>query len=369
MKEIIEIPQELYDKGNTKVVSINGKYPYYFVKDYADKHTFLKSPHGRFTYALGSMSMVQLANSQLSEEELNEEFEIKYIDNETLKFKRIMYYQGPKKAAKEVNKEEKVNRMDYFDDKNKYFYTIDDILERKRIVKTSQMKGSPIGLDVVVGTNDGTLKCGYKKASKYNVMFVTSFRPDDYDNANDILKQCIEMFDDNDYPIFVILPMNGGGSIGYMQDMVRALTPDRAGYETGSIRISEGSEYVIKLLYGSINLDPKTCDARNAMNYREELGDWYKKPVIVDYGNDTIHKMTQPSQLYYSIGMTTKLKKHVRKTNEIVIFVDGFCYSACSMFVKDMRQRGMSTSQNVARDKMSLHVMGQNVATQTPEKI
>ena len=96
--QIITIPTDILNNKDSKVIDVNGMSPYDFVKAYANKHTFLKSPHGRFTYALASMSRVYLARTPLSEEELDQDIVIKYENNETVTVKYSLYYQGQPKS-------------------------------------------------------------------------------------------------------------------------------------------------------------------------------------------------------------------------------------------------------------------------------
>ena len=157
------------------------------------------------------------------------------------------------------------------------------------------------------------------------------------------------MIDENDYPIMVILPFNSGGNAGIAQDLIRALTPDRMGYEAASIRISNGGQLAAQYLIGQQLYNPETCSDRTSNGKL----DWYTSPVTVDYGNEVHHVMTQPSQYFVTAGMTRKLKKHIRKATEIAIFTDGFCFAECAMFIKGMKQRGMGVTIGCGDDIQS----------------
>lgn len=81
-----------------------------------------------------------------------------------------------------------------------------------------------------------------------NIIVLKSFNPNNeyFDNLFEIFDNCIEQFDNNDYPIAVILPMNGGGIGDLVMDIEELLAPHTDSDLIGSMRISEGTEDCIK---------------------------------------------------------------------------------------------------------------------------
>ncbi|EDR23553.1 hypothetical protein EDI_030910 [Entamoeba dispar SAW760] len=115
---------------------------------------------------------------------------------------------------------------------------------------------------------------------------------------------------------------------------------------------------------GDLLNDPKTCNKRGKLYDQKELqkcagvnpegffnkivwvgkkiycmiklNRWYIKPKTIKYGN-VEHKITQPSIMKWE---TKKLMSKPRKPTEIVVYTDSFCYSACSVFTKGLKECG-----------------------------
>ncbi|EDR26717.1 hypothetical protein EDI_185950 [Entamoeba dispar SAW760] len=82
--------------------------------------------------------------------------------------------------------------------------------------------------------------------------------------------------------------------------------------------------------------DPKTCERREKENNPQTLGEWYTNPNIIKYG-DVEHKITQRSIV---VLPKKKLMKNPRKPTDIVVYTDSYCYSACSLVTKGLKEWG-----------------------------
>ena len=93
------IPQIIKDNSNIPVESINSMDTLKFIRKYAEEHTFLKLPHGRFSYAIESMSYVSLYRYLWVEYFLNENIKIEYNNGDTITVNYQMLYIDPSKTS------------------------------------------------------------------------------------------------------------------------------------------------------------------------------------------------------------------------------------------------------------------------------
>ncbi|EDS88707.1 hypothetical protein EHI_061140, partial [Entamoeba histolytica HM-1:IMSS] len=176
-----------------------------------------------------------------------------------------------------------------------------------------------------------------------NILVVRSFDTEDEKTYEETILNCIDLFDSNNYPIQVIFPKNGGGYSNYSQWIEKILSPyDDVNYIV-SLRESDYTKHMLKTGFAVNLYDPKTCQQRRSkwtsiipIINSFPLGGWYSNPNIIKYG-DVEHKVTQPS---IQVFPKMKLMKHPRKPTEIVVYTDSFCYSACSLVTKGLKEWG-----------------------------
>ena len=155
------------------------------------------------------------------------------------------------------------------------------------------------------------------------------------------MDKCFESFDNNNYPIIVIENFNEGGRAELSSYFKHYLNLYKEFHIYEGFRYNEdvknnvGKYYLIK--------DAKTCKyirGNNLFKY-EAIIDKYGKD---ENGNDIEHKRTE----ICDVSMINELKfydfrakaKNIRKPHEIIIFTDGFSYSATSNFIKGIQNDG-----------------------------
>ncbi|EMD46844.1 Hypothetical protein EHI5A_164950 [Entamoeba histolytica KU27] len=172
---------------------------------------------------------------------------------------------------------------------------------------------------------------------------------DSLSRYNEIVLNCIKLFDSNEYPIQVILPENAGGDGRSEQWIEKIFAPHNDVGMIVSARISTCTQAMLKTgIYGDMLSDPKTCNKRGNLfdekelkmhrseSRRFKLYPWYLKPKTIKYG-DVEHIITQPS---IEVFQENKLMKNPRKPTEIVVYTDSYCYSACSILTKGLKEWG-----------------------------
>ena len=158
---------------------------------------------------------------------------------------------------------------------------------------------------------------------------------DDYISAANLLINCFKLFYTNDYPIVIIEDMNGGGSTFVCDYFIALVNLNKPLTEYSSFRNNDDVKNNIASKQSYPTLD--TCEYKT--------GDYFfDKYVIDDYGidehgNNIEHNRTQ---LFSATGtnrtIIENIKKilptDIRKPSEIIIFTDGFSFSATSDFIK-----------------------------------
>ena len=118
----------------------------------------------------------------------------------------------------------------------------------------------------------------------------------------------------------------------------------------GAIRHSELMKKLVK--------DSSVLDARTCLPWYDEeetvVGDWFDAPVTDMFG-EVAHVrsktgvLPQFSKLSDDVMQFVKMERR-RKPTDILIYTDGYCYSACSMFAKKARQQGLAVVVGYAGD-------------------
>ena len=337
----VTIPEIFGKNEKVEVKSIDGMSVRNWIRKFADEKTALKSPHGRFTYALESFNYGILTSNPFDKEFLAKDIVIEWINGETVTVNYQMIYipttslTESSKIALQLRREGQI----FSPLKLKDTITFADVKAKEEEIDAAFAVETSV---FDIESDDKTLGCKTYSDKKINLMVLKTFYP-----TTDTLKwfrkmnKCIDQFDENDYPITVIVPLNGGGMLDLEGNIENVLNIHADTSIIGSVRISEGSRKCLKLAYGSLMADPETCEVRynSTILQNETLGEWYTNPIVDHYGN-VEHQRSHPSVIPPRTFVSSRLTKHPRKPTDIVVFTDAFCYSACSLLTKGLRERG-----------------------------
>ncbi|BFU21865.1 hypothetical protein EHI8A_050920 [Entamoeba histolytica HM-1:IMSS-B] len=320
-----KIPEEITNNDGKIITSINGDKPHTFVKKWAEDHAFLKSPHGRFTYALESMSFVSLRSNLLSQEFLSQPINILLTGDVSISTQYQMVYIPPQTLNEHI-----ARKISQKERRSTAPISIEDFVTYKKSDKVFDLESS-----------DGNLACKFDSEKKVNTIVLKTFYPEvEFDNFFEVFNKCIKTIDENTNPIIVILPMNGGGYADLEANFEQVLAPHADVDLIGSVRISKGSEGCMKNEYGEYLYDTDNCQVLyNETNKSIPLGEWYTQPKITHYG-DVEHVYSQNTLMHASTMLEAKLVKNPRNPTDVIIMTDGFCYSACSVLAKGMVNKG-----------------------------
>ncbi|EAL42877.1 hypothetical protein CL6EHI_094570 [Entamoeba histolytica] len=336
----VDVPEEIVNNQNVPVKTINGEDPFNIIREFGKKYLGLKCPHAQFTKAKSAITSGSLSNLPLTKEYLNTPITITWENGESLTVNyNIMKFNPTNQKFQEVLERSKRRgirggiRIEDFEEGN----------ERKRIKQENdEYKPNCSEYNEEI--------CCLTTSNKVNTLIVNTF--DAISNGYyflDKLTECLDKFDSNDYPIQVIFPKNGGGLVKLAQTIEKALSPyDDVDYIL-SARISEFTEDIMKKGYALYMYDPETCESRENEINPKTLGEWYTNHRTIKY-EDVEHNVTQPSIVslmkilqtisFNDVPEIKQSMKHPRKPTEIVVYTDSYCYSACSLVTKGLKEWG-----------------------------
>ncbi len=278
-----------------KIVKINEQDPFDYIENFGKK--IFKSEHAQYTYNInkyircGNFSDYPFLKNDL------ENITITFENNESISFDYKLIYNKNKNYKLISPKNNLKWTLNY---ENKIKYKLD---------------------------ND----------KKVNVIYQSSFDIREYDNKIDFFfKELLNNMNENDYPIIIIEDFNKGGNI-----MFSYIIQTLINYKLSNIKSRESFRISNKLgiaLPDNFNIfDLKTCQ-------KIELNTLIRNKETDNYNNKITHNRTKIVSIYNTYKhIKDKIKYYKnkkRKPTEIIIFTDGFSYSATSYFIKDIQESG-----------------------------
>ena len=313
------------------VISINEKNPFDFINDFGGNFVSTKNMHSTFSFKLNYHNDVPLNDYPLSLEELsklNIVFNSRYIINTT-------YYLASdytiENRLRNLNKKNNINE----NKQNK-------INKRKRKRNGKRNLSSDILWNYqTYGDDEDILKCYEDKDNNVNIYYISSFAPNNKDNFIRVVINCCELFDKNDYPIIVINEYNDGGYVSLSQFFLGIISPLMSiNLYKGRMRITDTFKDTPEIRnYIETNL----TSSENCLhtNYERLTSD----KIHVKYDEDIEIDLTQMFfltniDLHNEIENIRKKMINKRKPTDILVFTDGFSFSAASLFMQYLQKNG-----------------------------
>ena len=319
---------EKIKNNSEKIVKfINGLPPFEFIRNFGKDFLTFKNINAKFTYTKIVLPLFRLKYIPLSLEELNNFTIIYEGENEEINVNYIACL--VEKNTTNVSNENKIETTV----KNMKFYR--EISSKKKLKKENEIKWDFENVD-------GSLKCKVDIRNKVNIYYQNSFYVEDnnLDDLINILFNCYVNFQNN-YPIFVIEDTNGGGYLFYSEiftKMVQNLYNQKNYF---SIMPTNFTKILNEKYY-----------EYDYIGFNNELGYFYdnyeeylKTTINENFLDKTYIKRTIQREL--DALNTEELKRYLlqfpkrkRKPTEIVVFTDGFSFSATSLFIKSLQKFG-----------------------------
>jgi len=317
-------------QSNTAVKSIDGKDPFKFLFNLFGDYDDMKSYQGKLQYVrYVTPRGFKLNSYPLDDDMLFKKHTVTFEGGDKFDFNFVIFNaKNPKSRDDALGLQ-----PDPFS-----FVTLEEELEARRILENYEPKiisqnRLRANTYVPCGTNDNM-----------NYMYVSTFSPSGSNGltqfANEIAS-CAALFDQNDYPISVIMAMNGGGYVALSQLLQSFLMPNTDNRLLFAIRKTDTNNN-IALNYGVFaelaNMDDHCDDFQFVSDVKKAY-----EPTVTDKFGNVEHKRSNKffmTTKRYNPSYARYYMKKVRKPSDIIVATDGFCFSACSMFVNNVIRQG-----------------------------
>ena len=336
--------EEFCDTNKAPIKSINNQDPFDYITNFEGNLISTKNVHGTFSFKLNYINDVPLSEYPMSPEELNNlEVVFDDEDNTVIKTKYMI------KTKLNIEEDEEENNLRVLSqtkkrvkhkansERNRSSYSKKRMeIKNKRI---SSKKGRKLSNEIMWDYQyEEDFKCYRDDEHKLNVYYVETFFPDDIQEYLKVIKQCVELFDNNTYPIVVVNELNNGGYVFLSQIFLGVLSPLMPiNLYKGRLRITDNlkktdelEEYINKNL-----VSVKDCKKANydyLMNNK----------VSVDYSDTKLSEIFYicNSTIHNEIENIRKTMKNKRKPTEILVLTDGFSFSSAALYIKYLQKMG-----------------------------
>ena len=341
-------------KENISIKSINDQEPFEFIRNFCKDYFTFKNKNAKFTYTKFIIETYFFySDCPLDFKEFN--LNIVYEDDYVLQSQFVSFYVQYANNNNNINLNSN-NQINNNNTKFKYFLNFlkkekenkqKGIITDRRLLKNylkskSEQKNifSDIENEKIVWDIDITnFKCRVDNENKVNVYYQNTFNIE-FDTKIDlfsILLTCQKNFLNNDYPIVVIEDVNPGGFILFsmlFQEIVQNLFNNQM---KCSIKFGE---YKSSIIYKTWLF----------FAFAKENGDIYEstKEILNDFTTEKLSDKNENKRLkqrpfYVHFAQYYKdfiIRNRYKKPTDIIIYTDGYSFSATSMFIKSLYHFG-----------------------------
>ena len=300
---------------NKPIKSINGIPPFEYIQNFNDRFLKFKSPQAQFVFNLIEINNpFSLANLPLDYSNLTN-IKIVYDDDISKTFDYRVEFRS-NLALKIYYFLHKFEHF-FYEDLNIFDFEWDLTLE------------------------DGKIKCLVDNENKVNVIYQNSFLVSDLEEGEKFFDQCFSNFDNNNYPIIIIESFNSGGYGSLADYLISYINLNKTSTVYESYRYNEEIEKYVAPLYSVKTI--QTCEYENYTylfnsSYIEDNYGFNSNGEKIKHKRTKIFDSSEVNEnFFYSVR---KKAKHIRKPNEIIIYTDGYSYSATSDLIKRTQLKG-----------------------------
>ena len=316
------------DNKENPIISINHKDPFEFINTFGGNFLSTKNEHATFSFKLKNHNQVSLSDFPLSLEELSTltiQFQTESIIN-------TQYYIG---TDEEIDtRSERRRRRNLKNDNN-----IDNLKNNRNRNKKRKRK---LNNNILWNfEEEDNFKCYEDTEKEINVYYISSFFPDNKDNYINTINNCYELFDRNTYPIVVINDLNDGGMVSLSQLFLGIISPLMSiDLYKGRIRITDTFQNTEDINY---YIHSNLTNIENCLN--ADYNDLINKKEVINYGGDAVNTLTDlffinNKNLHDTIENARQNIHNKRKPTEILIYTDGYSFSAAGLFMQYLQKSG-----------------------------
>ena len=338
-----EIPffEKIIEKENIQIKNINGQNPFDFIRNFCKDYYTFKNKNAKFSYTkLLLENYFYLTSCPLNSNEfyLNIEYEDGDYINATLIGLFVDYNetytnnQNYEYFMNFIKKEKENKRKGYFTNRKLLKNYLKSKSNNKTIFRKLEEK------EIIWDIEYDYIKCRVDEENKVNVYYQNSFMIDF--NSMYLFEElvlCQYNFLNNDYPIVVIQDANGGGYVHFsmfFQEIVQNLFNNQM---KCSIKIGEYTSNI-------------SDNIALYFDFLKENGDPYEstEELLKDFTIDKLSKDNENKRLkqrpfyihYVQFYKDLIIRNKYKKPTEIIIYTDGFSFSATSLFIKSLYHFG-----------------------------
>ena len=330
------------------ISKINGKDPFDYITEFGGSYEKFKSPQGTFRFKMFEQQIPRPRNFfdyPLPPEEFcnftveyqnGDKFTTDFVVYSNYNLTQNSFNNDIKSFAENIRKKKEANATEIFRDiltfGSERLY--EKIYGNEKNTKSSFAES--MNWDYKYSDE---IACKADDEKRINIYAILSFGSFSFSGYINTITQCTKLFDGNIYPIMVVSIMNGGGLIDNSHYLIETVSPRT----TVNIYAAFRNKGLFKdTTYGNLivstMLDIDSCES---ISYKA-LKKMSKK---IDYGNSVSDEILGPIFLSgRSIRRDAKYLKdqlvNPRKPTDIIVFTDGFSYSATSLFLKFLQYYG-----------------------------
>ena len=336
-----------------QVISINEKDPFDYFLTFS-KIIATKNIHGTFSYHMQATNYLKLDEILFDfTDDKTKQLKIKFNDEDNTEITTSYIIESDIDIYEDEEEEENFlqnNKNNILDNllgykKSDFYYN----LFNKRIKEhKNKIFNTKLG-EYIIPWNDKysedgeyLFKCYVDNDKMVNIYYIHSFEANNVDKYIETIKNCVKLFDKNNYPIIVINDLNSGGVVKLAQIFMGILSPLMPiNLFKGRMRITESfinnkeeiSEYIINNFTNIYNCEKADYDY---------LLNGQKKVNYSDNNNDILSEVffLTNSSLQEEIENIRLTMKHKRKPTEILVLTDGYSFSAASLYIKYLQKQG-----------------------------
>lgn len=341
--------QEIITKNsNVSIKYINGEDPFDFISNFGNDYSKLKGPHGNFRwkYYIISNVVYDFMKFPFSMDELAD-LSIEFENGEKLSIEYI--YMSPLNLTsletKDITKKNIKNFITKFKDKknldkgfiqNELFKYNKKFFEKFKININQNNDLSP---DVIY---ENFFLCKVDNKNQLNTFVISSFYPKDSKEKDKFEKEmfkCIDLFDNNNYPIAVLMFLNTGGWLDLSKSLLELISSKYTFNVYGAMRKTEifNDPNFLNNLKDFYFRDYENGEKINSTNFAE-------KQFEINYGDNIKDNYYGPyillGQIREILNNYKKKIKNKRNPTDILVYTDGFSYSAAAIFIKYLNYNG-----------------------------
>jgi len=318
-------------QNNTAVKDVDGKDPYDFFYNLFGEYNDMKSYQGKLQYTkFASANGFSILEAPLDDDILFNNHTVTFVDGDSFVFSFVI-----------VNQKNPAPSRDMIDlglkPSPRSFVTFDQEIEARRILENYEPK--------IISQNrlrdNKFIPCG--TVGEMNFMVVSTFSVGNQyvEQFVDEMASCVASFEKNDFPISVVMAMNGGGLIVLSQLLQDFLMPNTDERFLVAARKTDSNKELL-VTYQAMSEMANMDNGCAKFKTDSEIEKAYEITETDKFGN-VEHKRTKK----YFLASTNTIKaymskfmKKARKPTDIIVATDGYCFSACSIFTNNVIRQG-----------------------------